>query len=145
MGDNAEQLIDFEIIEQHRLRLDHVPDGDDRKIQAVTFFRLGIYFLRPDRSHATAQDIGADDMKTLGIQRLTRAHHVLPPAAAPADRMRPEDELIARQGMTHENRVGFIVIEDAVGLIGGGERAQFGPRIKAQRLVPAEFHTETVG
>ena len=59
--------------------------------------------------------------------------------------MRPESEMIAGQGMTDENRVGFFRVEGAVGLIGRRERPELALRIQAQRLVPPEFHAEPVG
>src|SRR3546814_1792500 len=39
-ADHAEQLADAEMVEQHRLRIDHVADGDDREIQDRKSTRL---------------------------------------------------------------------------------------------------------
>ena len=59
--------------------------------------------------------------------------------------MRPDDELIAGQGMADENGIGFFGVEGAVGLIGEREGAEQALRIQAQLFVGSEFDAKTVG
>ena len=84
---DAENFLDAERIEQHRLRAHHVADGDDGKVEAVRLAGRRIDFGRPRRAHAAADDIGADDEEAVGVDGLARPDHRVPPAGLAGDGM----------------------------------------------------------
>jgi len=138
-ADHAEQRVDAEAIEQHRLCAHHVRNGDDRKIEAPQFSGRGIDRGRPGRAHAAADHIGADDVVAIGIERPAGSDHGFPPAGLAGDRMHIGDMLIAGQRMADQNGVGALGVERAIGLIGDLERRQVDTAIERQRLIRAEF------
>ena len=136
----AEQLVDAEVIDQHRLRTHHVADGDDRKIEAIGLAGRRIDRGRPGRAHAAADHVRADDEIAVGVDRLAGADHDVPPAALAGDRMDVMDMLVAGQRVTHEHGVALRRIERAVGLVGDLERREIDAGIELQRLVGAKTH-----
>ena len=53
--------------------------------------------------------------------------------------------LVARQGVADEHRVGFVRVQDAVGLIGDGEGGEIDARIHGKGLVSAEMRHLALG
>ena len=131
-ADDAEQLVDAEMIDQRNLRLHHVADGDDRKIQAPGLAGLGVDAGRSRRAHAAAQHVGADDEEAVGVDGLARTHHGLPPAGLAGDGMRARHVLVAGQGMRDENGIRLRPIQDAIGLVGNAVGRELPPGIEAQ-------------
>jgi hypothetical protein len=74
---HAEQRLDAEMVEQHRLRAHHVADGDHRQVEAVGRAGRRIGRGRAGRAHAAADDVGADDEVAVGVDRLAGADHRL--------------------------------------------------------------------
>ena len=107
-ADHGEQPFDAELIQKSSLRPDHVADGDHREIQTVRLFRSFRGLHRSGCSHATAENIGANDEIAIRVDWLARADDHLPPAAFAGDRVRVSGELVAGQGMTDENGVAAI-------------------------------------
>ncbi len=52
---------------------------------------------------------------------------MVPPALAATDRMCARDILVSGQGVTDQDRVGFLGVERPVCLIGDGDRRQRNP------------------
>ena len=123
-ADDAQQFLDAQRVEQHRLGPHHVADGDQRKVEAIGLAGRGIDFGRAGRAHAAADDIGADDEEAVGIDGLARSHHGRPPARLAGDGMVAGDELVAGQGMADQDGVALGRIERAIGHIGDGEGRQ---------------------
>src|SRR3546814_9633319 len=87
-ADDGMQPRDAEPVEQHRLRAYHVPDGDDGKAHRIGLAAAGIVAGGAARSHATADDIGADDVIAIGIDQPARTDDLRPPARLSGHRMR---------------------------------------------------------
>ena len=138
-ADHAEQRLDAETIEQHRLRPHHVGNGDDRKIQPPQFAGRRIDRGRSGRPHAAADHVRTDDEVALGIQRTAGTDQGLPPAGLAGHRMHVGDMLVAGQRMTDQDGVGALGVELAIGLIGDLERREIDAAIEPQRLVGAEL------
>src|SRR5690606_1679581 len=119
-ADDAEELVDAEPVDEPYLGIDHVADRDDGKAEAVRFARLRIDGGRPSRSHASADDIRADDEEAIRVDRLAGPDHRLPPARLARDRMPVGRVLVARERMANQYRVRLVGVELAVGLIGLG-------------------------
>ena len=90
--------------EQAILRFHHVAHGEFRKTHA----RLGLGIARRGRK-AIADRIGANDEVFVGIERLAGADHEI------------EAVMVAAQRRHHQNGVGFLVVELAVGDVGDRE------------------------
>lgn len=137
-ADHGEQLSHAEMIEQHRLRTNHVADGDDREAHSPGVARGGIDRRRPRAAQAAAQHVRADDEIAIGVDRLARPHHPRPPAGLAGARMGGGDMLIAGQGMAHQDRVAAIGREGAICLVADVERRQQPAAVEAQR--PRQRH-----
>ena len=79
---HAEQLLDAEMVEQHRLRAHHVADGDDREVEPIGLAGRRIGRGRAGRAHAAADHVGADDEVAVGVDRLAGADHARPTSRA---------------------------------------------------------------
>ena len=95
-ADHRVQLLDPERVEQRDLRADHVADGDHREAHAVGL-AVRRRARRPGRAHAAADHVGADHVEAVGVDRLARADHAVPPAGLAGDRVRAGDVLVAGQ------------------------------------------------
>ena len=133
-ADDAKQLVDAEMIDQRHLRLHHVADGDDGKIQAPGLAGLGVDAGRSRRAHAAAEHVGADDEEAVGVDGLARTHHRLPPAGLAGDGMRARHVLVAGQGVRDQNGIRLCPIQDAVGLVGDAVGGELPLGIEAQGL-----------
>ena len=92
--------LDPQVVHQPLLHLDHVADGDDGKIAAIGPAGPGIGAVRARRAAAAAQDVGANDEVSPGVDRLARPHHQIPPAGIVLFIV-PGYVGIARQGMAN--------------------------------------------
>ena len=104
-ADDAEQLLDAEMVDQLLLRAHHVGDGDDRKVEAPGLAGRGVDLRRPGRAHAAAQHVGADQEIALGVEHLARPDQHVPPARLAGDRMRLGDILVAGQRVADQDGV----------------------------------------
>ena len=124
---HAQQPRDAERIDQHLLQPHHVANGDHRKRQRIRPAGGGIDRGRPGGSLAAAQHVGADDEIAVGVERLARTDHVVPPArlaglVADAGRVR-----IARESVRDQDGVRAVGIQMAVGLVRDLNRGKGGP------------------
>eukprot|EP00448_Togula_jolla_P024929 CAMPEP_0170575394 /NCGR_PEP_ID=MMETSP0224-20130122/3840_1 /TAXON_ID=285029 /ORGANISM="Togula jolla, Strain CCCM 725" /LENGTH=145 /DNA_ID=CAMNT_0010898175 /DNA_START=772 /DNA_END=1209 /DNA_ORIENTATION=- len=76
---HADQLGDAEIGKHSPLCPHHVTDGHLRETTSVAFPGRGVYRRRARAAIATAQDVGAEDPVSVGIEGLARAQHWAPP------------------------------------------------------------------
>ena len=109
------ETVDPERIEQANMRTHHVADGDDRKAHAIGA-AVGGRACGAGRAHAAADDIRADNVEAIRIDRLARPDHPFPPAGLAGDRMGRGDILIAGQRMAQKDRVGPVRIQLAISL-----------------------------
>ena len=130
-ADDAEQLVDAEVIDQAHLRIDHVADGDDGEVEAVGLARARVDRGGPRRAHAAAEDVGADDEEAVGVDRLAGADERRPPAGLAGHRVLARDVLVARQRVADEDGVGLVGVERAVGLVGDARTARATGRRRA--------------
>ena len=137
---DAEQRLDAEPVDQHRLRAHHVGNGDERKVEAPDLSGLRVGRERPARAHAAADDVRADHEVAIGIDRQAGTDHRVPPAALAGDGMRVGDMLVARQRVADQDGVRAFGVEFAIGLVGDLERRQRNAAIELQRLIGAERH-----
>ena len=141
-ADDGKQRVDAEMIEQHRLRAHHVADGDDGKVEAPGLAGRRIGRGRPGGAHAAADDVGADDEITVGVDRLAGPDHGLPPARLAGDRMVVDHVLVAGQRMADQDGVAALGIQRAVGLVGDLQWAEIDAGIEPQRLIHGKAHDQ---
>ena len=131
-------LRDAELVGESRLRVDPVLDGDQRKLRAPRLAGRRIDRERPGRAEAAAEIVDAHDEEAVGVERLARPDHVVPPADVVrivgvvarhvmrrVERMADEHRVVARRG------------QRPVGLVGELERRQARPAGERQRRVEA--------
>ena len=120
---DAEQLLDAERVEQHRLGAHHVAHGDEREVEPVGLAGRGIDLGRPARAHAAAEDIGADDEEAVGVDRLAGADHHGHQPGLPVTGLSPMTNWSPRQRVADQDRVRARRVERAVGHVGARSRA----------------------
>ncbi len=131
---HGEQLVYAQMIDQAGLRFDHVADGNHRKLEPVRRAGGGVDGGRSRRSHAAAQDVGADHEEAAAYRQASRDRSATPTSRACRLSMDARDMLVAGQRMANEDGVRFVGIELPVGLIRNGERPrEFFLTGKAQR------------
>ena len=133
-ADDAEQLVDAEMVDEAHLRIHHVADGDDGEIQPVWLACVRVDRCRTGRAHAAAENVWADDEVAVGIDRLAGADKRRPPTRLLGYGVLAGDVLVAGQGMADEDGVRLGGIERAIGLVGNGDRRQELIAGKPQRL-----------
>ena len=137
-ADHRKQLLDAEMIDQHRLRPHHVADGDHRQVERVGLAGRRVGRGRTGRAEAAADDVGADDEEAVGVDDLARADQHLPPAGLAGDGIGVGDMLVAGQCMADQHGVGLGRVQRPVGLVGDLERRQEHAGIELQRPVRTE-------
>ena len=125
--ENISLLAAIEVVDEQRLGAHHVGDRDDRKVEPVRLAGLRMDGGGAGRTHAAAKDVRTNDEKSIGVERAAGTDHCLPPPRPAGDRMQVADMLVAGQGVTKENGVGFRRVESAVCLVGDGQRRQRHP------------------
>ncbi len=86
-ADHGEERVDAEMVDQGRLRADHVADGDEGEIEPVGRARRRIGRGRPGGAQAAAQHVRADDEEAVRVDRPARSDQHLPPAGLAGDRI----------------------------------------------------------
>ena len=96
----------------------HVGNGNHRKIHPVRFPCVRINGTRSRGTRTAPQNIAADNEILVGVKRTAGTDHRIPPAGlAVIFRMITCQMCIAGQGMFHQNGIGTVGIELAVGFI----------------------------
>ncbi len=131
---HREQLANAQMIEQAFLDLDHVPDGNGRKITGEGFSADGVDASRPGGAAATAQEVRANDKQALGVYRFAGADDDVPPARVILGVVR-RDMGIAADGMADEHGVVASGAEPAVGFVGNGDAGQHAAEVQIERFV----------
>ena len=108
---DAGQGGDTQVIQQHRLRADHVPDGDDGELKPIGLAGRRVDVMRPARAHAPADDIGADDLEAVRIDRQARPDHRRPPSGLAGNRMRARRILVAGQRVAKQHGIGLVGVQ----------------------------------
>ena len=101
-ADHGDDMVDAELfLHQPVLRFHHVADGELRKSHA----RLGLGIARRGRQ-PVGDGVGADDKILVGVERLAGADHEVDAVVIAGDRRH------------HQNGVGLLLVELAVGDVG---------------------------
>ena len=132
-------------LDEHGLGTHHVGDGDDGQVKCIGLAGLRIDRCGASRTKATAKHIGTEDEIAVRIDGLAGADQRFPPARLAGDGMHIGDMLVAGQRMTDQDRIGFVGVELAIGLVGNAERRQRNTAIEMQRLVGTKIHHRAVG
>ncbi|MNN33750.1 hypothetical protein D3C81_1475200 [compost metagenome] len=111
------ELRDAERVGHARLRIDPVLHRHHREGRAIRLAGRGIHAHRPGRAEARTQVVDADDEEAVGVERLARTHHVVPPAqVARVVGVDAGDMVRGVERVAHQHRVGARRVERAVGL-----------------------------
>src|SRR5439155_10490828 len=78
----GQQTLDPELAQEGPLGADHVADRDDGEIPAVWTPRSRVRRVRSGRAAAAPDEIAAHDVVTIGVERLARPDHAVPPSEA---------------------------------------------------------------
>jgi hypothetical protein len=89
---------------------------------------------RAGAAHAAAEHVRRDDEETVGVDRLARTDHVLPPAGLAGHRLDLGDVLIPGQRMADQHGVAALGIQRAVGPVGDVELRQLGPAFELEAV-----------
>ena len=101
------------------LRVDPILDGNQRKVAAPRLPGTGIDRHRTARAEATAEVVDADDVETIGVERLAGTDHVVPPADVVRILGVEAGDVMRRvQRVADEDGVAMRSIELAIGFVG---------------------------
>jgi hypothetical protein len=78
--DDGVETVDPKMINEERLRFDHILHIEFREIELVSFARFWVDRTGTSRTLATAKYIGTNNKIASGINWLTRTYHKIPPA-----------------------------------------------------------------
>ncbi len=128
------QRADAQCIEQTGLGVDPVLHGDDGEVGAIDAAGRRIDVHGSGRAEARAQVVHADDEEAVGVQRLARPDHVVPPTLGLRLARVDTGQVVGGiERMAHQHRVGAVGVERAVGLVGQHVVAQRRAAAQGQR------------
>ena len=113
-----------------------VMTGKDKRPGLACF---GVDVFGSSRAHAAAQNVGADDEISVGVERSARSDHDVPPPRFTGQRVGIGGVLVAGQRVAHQNRVGFLGVQRAIGLVGHAKTGEFRATVQAQCTFAAQF------
>ncbi len=144
--------LDAELVEERALGPHHVRDGDHGEVRPVRLARRRVDRGRPGRAAAAAEQVRGNDEEAVGVERLARADHPVPPAEALAGRAVAVDgaepvtgalcgrrrRAARRVGVTAERVADqdYVVPlrgQGAVGLVRDANRVKFSPAVEPHR------------
>jgi hypothetical protein len=103
---HAQPASHTEVVGQAGLHPDHVTDRHHREPAAVGPAIVGVGRRRPGGALTATQHVGADHEEALGVHRLPRAHHAVPPAGrGMAMAGGPVHVAVAGPGVAHQHGV----------------------------------------
>ena len=133
------QRLNAQVVDHTHLRVHPVFHRDNRKIGAIDAPGVRVQVHGPGRAKAGTEVVDADDEEAVGVQRLARADHVVPPAFALGLTFIDAGHMVRGvQCMADQHRVGLVGVELAVGLVGQGVAANRCAALQRQRLVEGE-------
>ena len=133
------QLLDAQRVQQPGLGVDPVLHRDHRKVRAVDAAGVGVHVHRPGRAEARSQVVDADDEEAVGVHRLARADHGVPPALGALLAGVGAGDVVRRvERMADEHRVAALRVQRAVGLVRETVVADRRTALQGERL--AERH-----
>ncbi|MNV60208.1 hypothetical protein D3C71_1526630 [compost metagenome] len=143
-AEHGGQPRDAQPVEQPRLGIDPVLDGDHGEIRAVDAAGVRVLVHGPGRAKARSQVVDADHEEAVGIDRLARADHVVPPALAFRLVGIHAGHMVGGvEGMAHQHRVRAVGVELAIGLVGEVVVVDRGTALQRQGLL--EMHGQRSG
>ena len=126
-------LCDAQPVHQPFLRINPVLDRHHGKIRAIRFTGIGIGVHRAGGTKARTEIIHADHEKSIGIYRLARPHHIIPPARV-AIVIHTRDVVRGVQCVANQHRIIACRVQRAVGFVHQGVIAQRRAALQAQWL-----------
>ena len=130
------KLFDAEVIGETRLRVHPVLHRDHRKTRPPRHAGVRIDRQRPGGAMTAAEIVHAHHKKPVGIQRLVRADHVVPPAdVVRLVRIHARHVVRRVERMTDQHRVRARSVERAVGFVGQFVVGKGTTALERQRLV----------
>jgi hypothetical protein len=149
---HGREPLDAELVQERALGPHHVRDRDHREAGPVGRARRRVVRRGPGRAPAAAEQVGGDDEEAVGVERLARADHPVPPAERLARRpvavvgREPVAGALGRRRLGEAGRVGVpaervahqddvvaLRREGAVGLVGHPDRVQLPAAVERDR------------
>ena len=135
----AEQPRNAQMIDQHLLQPHHVANGDYRKRHGIRTTRGGVDGRGSRRAAATAQHIRTDDEILVGVERLARPDHVVPPARLAGFRTDAGGMRIAGKRVQDQDGIALLRVQRAIRLVGHLHRRQRGAAIQGNGVEPDDM------
>ncbi|MPM78721.1 hypothetical protein SDC9_125732 [bioreactor metagenome] len=133
------QLRNAQAVQQQGLGVDPVFHRHHRELRAIDGARVRVGVHRPGRAEARAQVVHPDHKELVGVHRLARADHVVPPALALGLVLVDARHVVRRvERVADQHGVGLVGVEFAVGLVGQRVVTDRGAARQWQRL--GEMH-----
>ena len=137
-SDRRQRAPDTEVLEQPPVHRDEIAHGAEREAQSVGLAGARVDRARAGRALTAAQEVRADDVQAVGVERLAGPDEVVPPATPLRVAVMAGGVRVARERMADEHAVRPGRVELAVGLVRDLDEVQLLAGIEHERvaLVP---------
>ena len=129
------ELLDAQAVQEPRLGIHPVLHRDHGEIGAIDLACVGVGVHGAGGAEARAQIVDADDEEAVGVHRLARPDHVVPPALAfRLAFVDARDVVGGIERVAHEHGVALVGIQRTVGFVGQRVVADRGARLQGEGL-----------